>query len=165
MAITLHILILGDPAVGKTAFLLRHITGHYYSEYHPTGDLPEYRRLELLTSVGKVEFIFTCINSLDKPLPAAHAAFIMTNTALPTCISSGKAWAAKLKKESSMPYTVVATHCDLLMSTSVVKKLAVAFKGLPTYMISSKSNYNYDKPLLSAIHHFYPGTEFISCSA
>ena len=146
--IELKIVLVGPAESGKTAYLNRFIHGDFDEHYKPTVGC-EVHPITFNTSIGEIRVNFWDMAGQDKyggfafgHAIAADCAIVFRDSAdsgpSNTEIASGIAASENVKK------VYVCSKCDL------------DFDSTPTYVrdqlfyqISAKSNYNFEKPILS----------------
>lgn len=147
---TLKCVILGDHRVGKTAFIKRHQTGQF--EIAPVHDEKPIQ-LPFQTSHGEVT-LEMYEDGAGPICPTPDCIILMfdltrrdTLDVLPGIYELYK-FAYNLSP--AIPTVVCGNKCDLqarAIGASEIQK-SVIESGLTYYDISSKSNYNYEKPFL-----------------
>lgn len=155
---TFKIVLVGDTNVGKTTFVKRHQSGDFEKNHIPTMGVEVYPLPFALE--GKNGKCFVILNMWDcagdenyKGLEdgyyiGAKGAILMYDVTNDSTFKSLK----KYKKNidfvtDGVPMVLVGHKCDLIEEPSILKLDSVVAQ----YYVSSKSNYNYEKPLLTLI--------------
>lgn len=145
----------------KTTFIKRHITGDFQEEYYPTDRVISHE-LTLSTNYGKVMFslwdgVKDCstednydMNSFFHTAASGYIIFVNNDEDIDHQINH---WIdqIKLQHPTCLPPLVIAlTKVDIKKPCRGVVKELVKYPplGYKVYTISSKSNYDYEKPLL-----------------
>ena len=141
------LILVGDGGVGKTTFIIRHLTGHFIKKYEPTMGV-EVHPLAFMTNIGNV--IFNCWDCAgqekfgglrDGYYVNADAALIMFDVTSKITYKSVPHWRADLP--NGIPIVICGNKVDC-------RDRKVRSNDL-YYDVSAKSNYNYEKPFLHLI--------------
>jgi len=147
------IIILGDSGVGKSSFVHRLGTGHFTHQYIPTLGL-ELSPLPFHTNKGRIVLDVWDISgrfkeNLEKDyLQGAKGILIMYDVSDRTTYNNLEYWYS-LVKDLNVPIVVCGNKVDV--RNREVRPRDITFhreKGVHYYDISSRSNYNYEKPFL-----------------
>lgn len=145
------IIILGDSGVGKTSFVRRIGTGHFIHQYIPTLGL-ELSPLSFHTNKGKIVLNAWDISgrkNLEKDyLQGAEGVLIMYDVSDKSTYDNLEYWYS-LVKDLNVPIVVCGNKVDVKNRQVLPRDITFhREKGVRYYDISTKSNYNYDKPFL-----------------
>ncbi len=143
-AIEINVLLVGDPAVGKSTYINRLVTGHFVSHYQPTENMKEYK-----FPFGNIVFnIFDgpLVQGLTKRVQFAIIMFDVTNR---TSYDNAFNWRDEMRK-NGIPYVIVGNKMDKINRIVQPKDIQIHKWDISTiyYDISAKSNYNFEKPFL-----------------
>ncbi len=149
-------ILVGDGGVGKTTFVMRHLTGEFEKKYVPTLGV-NVHPLTFNTNFGTV-----CFNVWDTAgqehlgglrdgyYIQGQAAIIMFDVTSRTTYKNVPNWHRDLVRVcENLPVVLVGNKVDV--KNRQVKARAITFhrkKNLQYYDISAKSNYNFEKPFL-----------------
>lgn len=155
---TFKITLVGNEQVGKTTWVVRHLNGKFTQEYNPTLGL-EIHPLDFSTNRGVVRFnIWDCAgDEMYRGLGDAYFigsdAFIIMAT--PSTVSSIDKWIHEIRHVSFAPILIAINKIDIETLSdeqhNLIARKYVHEMGMKAFNISAKSNYNFDKPLLSLI--------------
>ena len=148
------IALVGDASVGKTTFLIRHLTGDFKSEYVPTMGVDVFP-LRLWTNYGMIIFdMWDCGSDglRDGYYTQAQGAVLMFDVTKRETYDSLENWHSEVSRVAGdIPFVVCGNKVDVLGRE--VSPRNITFHREHThvtyYDISAKSNYNYEKPFLS----------------
>ena len=157
---TIKTLFLGDYGVGKTTFILRHRTGEFEKRYCPTEGV-QVDTLRILSNKGMIRFSVwdhpesvMNDNGLIKPGIRSNesgAAIIMFDLTSKRTWKSVPKWIKLVRDtDASIPIVVVGNKVDCVGRVVTPKNITDLMKKIPFryFDISSKSNYNFEKPFL-----------------
>ena len=150
------IVLVGNGGVGKTTFIKRHITGEFERNYEPTKGCCIYP-LNFNTSCGHIKFSVWDTAGQEKfgglrdgYYVGADAAIIMFDVSSRISYKQIPSWYRDIRRvESDIPVILIGNKIDI--NDRQVKDKNVKFhrrKNIPYIPISTKSNYNYEKPFL-----------------
>lgn len=153
----IKLLMLGDPQVGKTTFITRHQTGQFTSNYVPTNPIvPEI--ITFTTDTGSIQTeIHQQINPNDR-YDGAILMFDLRNR------NSHDAIFKYYNQISNMniPIVICGNKADI-----PVRIKGITVDKLPKtvfYLISAKSNYNFEKPFLHLVRQIFGDQQIVfSC--
>lgn len=148
------IVVVGDAEVGKTSFLARHSSGDFTNEYHATLGVMQIPPLTFPTNYGEISFnIFDCSGEKRHFVPRqrycrnADAALVFHDIS-----KSGDnvaSWVEWTRSVSPAAHIVICgTKCDLVSYESW-KLPPFRELGCQYHVISSKSNYQYERPFVT----------------
>ncbi|KAF9618715.1 hypothetical protein IFM89_002410 [Coptis chinensis] len=151
------LVILGDSGTGKTTFLKRHLTGEFEKEHKPT-DGVEVDSLDFFTSHGKIRFHCWDTAGQEKLSglrdgyyirgQCAIIMFDVTDRFTYNCVPTRHRDLRRVCKD--IPIVLCGSKVDV--KKRQVKAREVRFKrkndSLVYYEISTKGNYNLEKPFL-----------------
>lgn len=171
---TFKLLLVGNPAVGKTTFVKRHRTGEFEENYIPTIGV-EVHPLTFNTTRGPV-----CFNVWDTAgqekfggikegfYLRGDCAIIMFDVTDKLTFKSVPNWLRDIATTcgTDIPICVCGNKVDREMERMVKAKSAVSYtkkKKLEYFDLSAKNNYNFEKPFLSLAKKLTgdPNLEFI----
>lgn len=146
-------LIVGDGAVGKTAYITRHATGEFIPYYNPTTTI-KVPSLKFNTSKGYITF-----DLYDGPLalvPKIDCVIIMFDLTKHETYDHVRDWYQNIcDKYGNIPIILCGNKVDMKHLQVKLAEITVHRElGLPYYSISAKSNYNFEKPFLHLARHF-----------
>ena len=151
----IKVCMIGDGGVGKTSFIHQHRTGKFNMRYDPTMGM-EANPLLLHTSKGVIQLKIWDIagqekfGSLDERCYSNSNAFIVFfSLCSKISFKNTEFWIAKAKKICpNAQFILVGTKKDIIEQHVVDIK-----KYKDVIPISSKDNYNLEKPLLKILRH------------
>jgi GTP-binding nuclear protein Ran len=153
---TFKVLLVGNGGVGKTTLLKRHKTGEFEKKYVATVGV-EVHPLKFYTNNGSVCFnMWDCAGQekfgglRDGYYIGADAVIFMFDLTRKNTFNNLGTWIRDVKRVcENIPCVVVGNKCDVLDRIKE-EELAMALQGsgLIYYSISTKSNYNFEKPFL-----------------
>lgn len=156
---TFKITLLGDGGVGKTTLVKRHLTGEFEKKYVATLGV-EVHPLRFNTNYGtKVLNIWDCAGQekfgglRDGYYIHSKGLIVMFELTSRTSFEHVEKWINLYKKVAGGPIVLCGTKCDL-ENKEVTNEMITTFinkYGIVYYEISSKSNYNFDKPFLELL--------------
>ena len=138
------IALIGEAGVGKTALLKRHMTGEFTTRY--VTDNRATFQLPFNTTVGRVVFDVTTLRpeDLTTEFDAVIAMFDLTSSKSYLDLST-----FLMKNKAEVPLIIVGNKCDVKDRKVSARHIAIHRRlNCPYYDISSKSNYNFEKPFL-----------------
>ena len=148
------IVIVGDSECGKTTFVNRHLTGEFGSEPTTCGFV--FQPLRFKTNYGVVVFnIWDISGSVEDGLrdqyyDGANGMLLFFDVTNKDSYMNLESWFGEVEKVTGpIPTIVCGNKVDL--KDRVVKPKSITFHRKHSslyYDISSKSNYNYEKPFL-----------------
>lgn len=153
--VTYKVVLVGDGSVGKTTFIMRHLTGDYIRTYVPTLGV-EVHPLTFSTNYGPIRFNVWDTAGQEKFRGLGEGYYIQAEgclaffdvTSRPSFAHLGD-WVDGVRgKVGEIPTILCGTKCDMEGDKVDLQKVKEHLP-LPIYQISSKSNYNYDKPFLA----------------
>lgn len=178
--IPLQIVILGEPRTGKTAFIRRYTTCHYYREeqYTPTMGIETTQTHIWINSRGKITRIKVILHEVGNLVTNDDFAEIMkkSNIALVFFNTNLRGGVADINRmlgycdSYSIPTLLVASRCDeKLKNGSPGDRLLANYiwkqpPHLPPRMgmeMSSLSCYNLDRPILWAARKWYGDRDLV----
>ena len=157
------LVLLGDTRVGKTSFVRRHATGEFSRTYEPSRTLTV-GPLKFHTTAGRTQFsVWECPSQGglgDSYYIGADCAIIMFDRSRPASMQSVANRISSLQHLCpEIPIVIVGSHADIKSPKYTVinvqkfyRELRVRFgyhRVIAYYDISSKSNYNFEKPFLA----------------
>ncbi len=145
---------IGDGEVGKTTFLNRHRTGNFQIRYIPTMGV-EVSQLNFETNCGNVSFSCWDISSQELKnatlyFKGADAFFLMFDVTSEITYKNISTWYTLTQESDELktkPFVLCGNKVDCKVRN--VKPQQINFhrgKNMFYYDISSKSNYNFEKP-------------------
>lgn len=151
----IKVVIIGDAGSGKTTFLRKYMTGEFTRDYRPTlssimHQLPIYTNKGIVTldvwdTPGQ-----DLISGLRSSYVNADAFVVFFDTASNLSYKHAINWIYKLRAIVDVPIVLVGNKIDI-----IERKVRRSVINAPTngtyYDISSKSNYNFDRPFLYII--------------
>lgn len=151
---TLNILLLGDAGVGKTTFLTRHSSGKFEARYIPTIGMEMHLLafhcvvFNILELAGQEKFRGT------GPYPDYHpdAIIIMFDVTSNLTWNSAVAHWLRMARSfgSGIPIVLCGNKVDIagrkVKASTISQWLGSKGEGIRYFDISSKSNYQYEKP-------------------
>ncbi len=150
-------ILIGGRGVGKTAFLKRHLTGQFSSDYKPTLE-NESHLLKFNTNYGLVTL--NVLDSVDDSCYAGtDAAIYMFDLTSPETYRQAENKVLQLLRVlPELPIIICGNKCDI-KERKVKPRDITIHHHLETkvgrkflyYDISSMSNYNFEKPFLSLL--------------
>jgi GTP-binding nuclear protein Ran len=145
MATTYKISIIGDPRVGKTTFVNRHVSGIFTTNYIATNGVKTEKFLYKTTNghflIEFHDYSGHEKDGLEKSLAECDGAIVMFSIDSKSSAKNALNWRYKL--EPKIPYVMCCTKCDL----GCIKPEIPA----QTIFISSKPGYNNERPLLNLL--------------
>jgi GTP-binding nuclear protein Ran len=171
---TAKIIIVGDGGVGKTAFITRHRTGEFVKNYVATMGV-EVSPLSFHTSKGLVTLnICDCAGQekfsglQDGYIDRAEAAIIMFDVTSNISYKNVGDWYKKVDaKCPGIPIVLCGSKVDV--KDRKVRPKDIRFhriKKIQYYDVSSKSNYNFEKPFLHIVRKLWgDDTKFVEAPA
>lgn len=149
---TFKIVLVGDAGVGKSSLIKRHLTGEFHSKYIPTVGV-EVHPLVFHTNKGNI-----CLNIWDiagddkssgirdKYYGGADAAIVMFDIGNKLSLSRIPLWTESLK---DLPMVLCGSKCDSMDRKVSYEEILMNNDKNTLYLdVSSKSNYNYEKPFI-----------------
>nr|QBK92446.1 MAG: Ras family GTPase [Pithovirus LCPAC401] len=158
---THKIVFVGDGGVGKTTFITRHMTGKFEKRYIPTQG-KELRSILFSTNKGKIGFDILDIAGQEKfglstdYFVGAECAVVMFDVTSLVSYKNAKVWVDLLRKSvPEIPIVLCGNKVDI--KNRKVKNITIYWdlELLGYYDISALSNYNFEKPFLAFVRHFY----------
>nr|QBK93913.1 MAG: Ras family GTPase [Pithovirus LCPAC406] len=155
------IVFVGDAGVGKTTFITRHMTGGFEKMYIATQG-KELRSILFSTNKGNVGFNIIDTAGQEKfGLPTNHfagieCAVVMFDLTSLISYKNAKVWVDLVRKAvPDIPIVLCGNKVDI--KNRKVKNITMHrdLGLLEYYDISAKSNYNFEKPFLTFVRHFY----------
>ena len=139
--VQIKVALVGDEAVGKTTFITRLITGEFIKEHHHTNSPKKYL-LKWNTNYGRITFIVVEATESADDIDAYLVMFDLTRKETYESVSNYIETAKN--KRDNIPIVVCGNKCD---GHEVYHgHINTTIQNID---ISSKSNYNFDKPLLT----------------
>ena len=156
MTSILKLAILGDGGVGKTTFMKRHRTGEFERKYIATIGVEVH---PLLFNSNKGNIQFGCWDTAgqekfgglrDGYYIKSDCAIIMFDVTSKQSYKNVENWYRDLRRVCpNIPVVICGNKCDVKDRKVDPSQITFHRKhGLQYYDISSKTNYNYDKPFL-----------------
>ncbi len=157
------IVFVGDEGVGKTTFITRHMTGEFEKRYIATQE-KELRSILFYTNKGKIGFDILDIAGQEKfglstdRFTRADCAVVMFDLTSLVSYKNAKVWVDLVRKAvPDIPIVLCGNKVDI--KNRKVKPSDITMQRdlnlLKYYDISAKSNYNFEKPFLTFVRHFY----------
>jgi GTP-binding nuclear protein Ran len=154
----LKVCVMGASGLGKTTWVKRLMTGDFEGRHIPTLGV-EVHPLSLQTNEGMVTFNLWDVAGLDKYRGLGDAYFLQAQGGilfLTSDVRDNKRRLHEFRRITSetTPVVCVIPQCDTPKSKEYglaehgMRSFA-STHGLPIYPMSAKSNYNFEKPLLS----------------
>lgn len=150
------IVLVGDAGVGKTTFITRHRTGEFTKEYNSTFGV-DVNSLTFQTTHGDVVFdIWDCAGQ-EKYMGLgsgyfvdANACIIMFDVTHRRSYGNVEEWYDRLKEVcTNIPIVLCGNKVDCKDRKVLPKDINFhRKKDIQYYDVSSKSNYNFEKPFL-----------------
>eukprot|EP01006_Ploeotia_vitrea_P001493 TRINITY_DN104951_c0_g1_i1.p1 TRINITY_DN104951_c0_g1~~TRINITY_DN104951_c0_g1_i1.p1 ORF type:complete len:212 (-),score=23.10 TRINITY_DN104951_c0_g1_i1:201-836(-) len=175
-----NIVLVGDAGAGKSAFALKQLTGEFQSQYIPTVG-PERRRTAHMTVLGKVNFNlcelpgnFHCPQIAPHCYSNSDGAIVMFSVTDKNSFERATSWVRTLRLHCppNMALVLCGTKVDQTQNRVIsIRKHVAPFaerKDLKYVEISSKTDYNLDRPLeclLQALEPTEPPLTFVPASA
>lgn len=161
----INIAIVGDKAVGKTAYLTRHLTGEFVKTHHHN---PEAQyTIPIETNQGHV--ICQVTEGLDdyQHVDGIMVMFDVTNKQSFT--NSIELLQILCASYPDIPIVWLGNKVDSrdrkVQWVDINKsKRNISYSNLTYYDLSAKSNYNFDKPFLKIINRYYPDLKSVDDS-
>lgn len=165
--LTYKICLLGPATVGKTTFLTRHLTGEFEKAYIPTNGIDIHTLTFSIASISHPELpnrvTFTICDTSGKELNGGIISNYLTDCDGAIVMSDLKTDISHILSHyinvlgPNSPIVLCTTKCDIKQHTSpkdienspIIKEMRK--RKLPFYQISSRSNYNFEKPFLSLL--------------
>ena len=135
---TFNISLLGAKGVGKSSLFLRHSTGNF----HEVVDNLIFGNLHFQTSIGEICFHIN-EGSVGPTIQGIIILFSVTDK------KSFKQAIDIAKEFPEIPKIICGNKIDMRAKKISYYQILTAFFNLETYLTSSKSLYNYDKPFLA----------------
>lgn len=161
---TYKLLLVGDGAVGKTAFVKRHRTGEYDARYNATMGV-EVHPLKFHTTKGPIIFnVWDCAGQekfgglRDGYFIQGQCAIVMFDCQSLLTLMNTQNWQRDiLRLIEDAPMVLVGNKQDL--SGNILKNTYVPTRSqrqgyLEYCPVSAKTNGGYEKPFLALIKHF-----------
>lgn len=154
---TINVVLVGDRGVGKSSLILRLNTGDWNPQYRPTPVPMEYK-CTFHTTAGVVT-----INILDYPdiknLPSKeqreiNAALIMFDVTSKSSYTNVACYHKAIQQQygNALPILLLGNKVDLRDRKVKCKDIKIHRElNMSYYDISSRSNYNFEKPFIFAI--------------
>lgn len=155
---TFKLVIAGNGAVGKTALVHRHVSGAFNSNYVPTLGV-EVTPMYFSSNYGRI-----CFNTWDTAgqekygglqdgyFIGADCAILMFDVTNKESYRAIKDWYKKVVNVAGdIPMVICGNKVDMNAERVIMPEHIRIHRelNLPYYDISSKSNYNFEKPFLS----------------
>lgn len=169
---SLKVCLLGDGGVGKTTWVTRHLTGEFKTKYVPTigvevHPIPYYTNNGMVTlnmwdTAGQEKFG----GLRDAYYICAHAFIVFFDVTSKLSFKNTAKWIADAKKANPKALIVlVGNKVDCkARDMKVVPGSFIPPKDIPFFDISSKNNYNFEKPILAIVRHMLgEDTHFVEC--
>ena len=148
------VLLVGDGGVGKTAFVMRHLTGEFLKKWEPTVGV-NVHPMTFETTRGKLAFMVWDTAGQEKfgglrdgYYVGAHAAIIMFDVTSRITYQNVPNWHRDIVRVAgNIPIVLCGNKVDC--KERKVKAKAIVFhrkKHLQYYEISAKANLNFEKP-------------------
>jgi len=155
------VVVIGDADVGKTTFVHRHYTGEFEKKYFPTKSV-DVNTLPFETNYGLINFeIWDCAGQEklrglgDGFFINSQGCILMFDLSCKYSLENVERWFREFKRVSDAPVVLCGTKSDIenreVDHDSIIeclRKLQAFDNRVRYYEISSKTNYNYDKPFL-----------------
>jgi GTP-binding nuclear protein Ran len=148
----LKIYLVGPEGVGKTAFVLRHLTGEFWKGTEQC-TVNENCDLEFYTNCGKMVCTVTVARSVDADKVSQYDAFIvMFDVTRRSTYRDAQATTALLRGLTDKPIVLIGNKVDMLRDRKVLAKQVTAHRKVEGvyYDYSTRTNYNYELPFLYA---------------
>lgn len=158
---TFKCVIVGDGGVGKTTLVTKHMTGEFVQIYEPTLGV-EVHPLVFNTTVGPIRFNIWDTAGQEKFGGLGSGYYIQSDCAivmfdLTSRLSYNNSiqWRNEIKQIcGQIPLVLVGNKYDIHEDSHKVHSNEIDFDrdhGEMYYNVSSKSNYNFEKPFLGLI--------------
>jgi len=150
--------IIGDAGVGKTTYITRFLTGEFTTRYEPTLGV-SVDPLTFSTNVGKIGFNIwdqagqeRFQGGYDKYLAGSSGVLLMFDLTSKLSLKNIKAWYNMVKSVDPQIRMILCgnkSDCkDKKVTANDIIKVIQELGNINYIEISSKSNYNYEKPFL-----------------
>lgn len=143
------LVLVGDAAVGKSTFLMRHLCGEFERKHIPTMT-SQPRDLQFYTTIGALRFeVWDCPPSPEavrESLVGASGVIIAFDASQKETAKGARSW-YKLVRDSAGESLLVAV-CGFKADLRVRSRTPVKVPGVPYWPVSARSNYNFEKPFL-----------------
>jgi GTP-binding nuclear protein Ran len=167
-----NVIILGDGGVGKTAFLTRHLTGDFEQQYNPTIE-EKYIPLKFKTNIGDIQF--NCCDTNGQGVyndlnvdcyKNAQAAIIMFDVTSRLTYKNVEEYYNRIVNHCAKNIPIILCGNKVDCQDRKVKPSQIKFhikKNINYYDVSSKSNYNFEKPFLDILRSLSNNSEVTFC--
>ena len=153
------LVLVGDERVGKTTFIKRHLTGEFEKKYIPTIGV-EVHPIKFFTTRGMVSFNIWDTAGQEQYAGlkegyyiGSHCAIIMFDVTSRTSYTSVPRWHRDLFRQcENIPIVLVGNKVDVKDRKIKAKQILYHRRhNLQYFDISSKSNYQFEKPFIGLI--------------
>lgn len=153
---TYKVCLLGNGETGKTTYIKRHLTGEFTTKYNPTLGV-EVNPLAFYTNKGPIRFnIWDCAGQ-EQYGGLRDGYYLKADAALIFCekrnISSVDKWIVDFKRVNPNSTIIICLN-KVDLEKSMIHSKPESIKDYMFYPISSKSNYNWEKPFLQLARQF-----------
>ena len=158
---TYKVLLVGDSGVGKTTFLIRHLTGAFTTE-HKSTLCANIKSLKFYTNYGPIILnICDCTgkqHSINDYYLDGQAALVFFDVTNPNSYDNVRSWANNVHSilPPMAPVIICGNKCDMRdrkvlgSNIAIHRTLSLEWDTIVYYYdISAKSNYNFVEPFLS----------------
>lgn len=153
------LIIAGDGGVGKTTFVMRHLTGQFIQKYIATLGVTVHP-LKFQTNKGPMRFnVWDTAGRFgglrDGYYVQGQCAIVMFDVHSKTSLTNAENWIRDIQRVcGKIPIVLVGTKCDIDVNNKVsnadIRKVMGEF-SVKYYEISSLTNYNFEKPFVELI--------------
>jgi GTP-binding nuclear protein Ran len=166
------IVLLGDGGCGKTAFLIRHITGEFEKRYLATLGC-EVNPLPFYTNQGEITFNVWDTAGQEKFAGLRDGYYLGSDGAivffdLTSRVSfyNVESWITKFRGMCpNAKIILVGNKCDVKYRKVSEAEIKTKYPDMTYYDISAKSNYNFDRPWLQLARHFMSDPDLVFMDA
>ena len=155
---SINLLFCGDNSVGKTSFIVRHRTGEFIEKYEITESGKVYQ-LPFWTTMGEINIQITEISDYNTltEVKAVDSAIIMFDVLRKDTYDNVETWYKEIiRLHGNIPVTIIGNKVDEKNRKVKPKMIDIHRKlGIQYYDVSTRSNYNFEKPFLNTIRNFY----------
>jgi GTP-binding nuclear protein Ran len=161
---TFKVMLVGNSAVGKTAWSARQRTGEFSKQHTPSSDILA-SSYPLPTTTGQITVDLWDTDSTssakEESYNGAHGVIVMFNLTDASSFASVPGYIEMIRRAtvrpdgSQIPIVVAGSHCDekdenWKVSNAQLHEM-VAKYAVTYYHVSAKSNFNFEKPILSLL--------------
>lgn len=162
-----NIAVVGAAGVGKTALLKRLTSGKFVPEYVPTDKNTAVYRIPLRTNIGTVTMVFHDFPGQKLNSYANNQSFsgylcvtddrVFSTTRLVNYMERN----VKPCLGETIPRVLVFNKIDIIANDCKIQKIVSQmrkypdYRDVPMYMVSAKSMYNLEKPLMRLLEQIF----------